>query len=94
MTFQGIFSSYLTFDACNAAATCLRLTEALAIATTVLPGDPQLMQLPFLLFVDLLYTSCFEQCVAVFGRVRLEERAFLKVGPTDVNILLGDVIHR
>ncbi|KAA8580722.1 hypothetical protein FQN60_013680 [Etheostoma spectabile] len=77
-----------------AAATCLRLAEALAVATTVLPGDPQFMQLPLLLLFDLLHTGCFEQSVATFWRVGLEERALIQIGPTDVNVLLRDVIHR
>lgn len=51
------------------------------------------MQLPFLLLVNLLYTGCFEQCVAAFRRVRLKERAFLKVSSTDVDVMLRDVVH-
>lgn len=52
------------------------------------------MQLPLLLFVDLLHTSCFQQCIAAFRRVRLEERAFIEVGSTDVDVLLRDIVHR
>lgn len=89
-----VFSAlYLTFDASQAAATRLRFAETLAVATAVLPGDPQLMQVPLLLLVNLFHTSCFEQCVAMFRRVRLEERALIQVGSTDVDVLLGDVVH-
>lgn len=51
------------------------------------------MQLPLLLLVDLLHTGLFEQCVATFRRVRLEEWSLLQVGSTDVDVLLGDVVH-
>jgi len=94
LRFEGFFGSYLTFDASQAAATCLRVAEALAVTTTVLPGDPQLMQLPLLLLVDLLHASCFEQCIAAFRWIRLEERALIQVGSTDVDVLLRDVVYR
>lgn len=87
------WGSYLTFDASQAAAASLRFAEPLTVATTVLPGEPQLMQLPLFLLVDLLHTSRFEQLIAALGRVRLEKRALVDVGSTDVNILLWDVIH-
>lgn len=51
------------------------------------------MQLPLFLLVDLLHTRRFEQRVAALGRVRLEKRALIEVGSTDVNILLWDVVQ-
>lgn len=90
----GKFSSYLTFDAGQTAAARLGLAESLAVTTTVLPRDSQLVQLPLLLLINLLHTGCFEQRVPTFRWVRLEEGAFLQVGSTDVDVLLWDVIHR
>lgn len=52
------------------------------------------MQLLLLLLVDLLHSCCFEQCIALFRRVRLEKRALIQVGATDVDVLLWDVVQR
>lgn len=86
--------SYLTLDAGQAAAAGLWFTEALAVTATVLPGYPQLVQLPLLLLIDLLYAGRFEQHVPPLGRIRVEEGTIIQVGPTDVNLILRDVIHR
>lgn len=52
------------------------------------------MELPLLFLVDLLHPRRFEQRVPAFWRVRLEEGALVQVGAADVDVLLGDVVHR
>lgn len=85
---------YLTLDASQTAATCFGFAETLAVAATVLPRDPQLMKLPLLFLVNLFHPCCFEQSISAFRCVRLQEGALVQVGSADVDVLLGDVVHR
>ena len=90
----GCGSSYLTLDASQAAAARLGLAEALAVAAAVLPGQAQLVQLPFLLLVDLLDAGRLEERVALLGGIRVEDGARVRAGPAQVQLLLGHVVHR
>lgn len=84
---------HLALNASQAAATRLWLAEALTITSAVLPGDPQVVQLPFLLLLDLLNPGSFEECIAAFRWVRLKEGTFVQVCPADVDVLLWDVVN-
>lgn len=91
---SGGCGSYLTFDASQAAAARFRFAEALAVAAAVLPGDPQLVKLPLLFLINLFHPCCFQQRIAAFRCVRLEEGALVQVGSADVDVVFGDVVHR
>lgn len=51
------------------------------------------MKLTFLLFIDFLHTSSFEDGVPFLRGVGMQEGAIIHIYSTEVNFILRDIIH-